>query len=146
MSEAIIREAISSDCKRICELNRTALGYDYPVDKTLERLMLLFKRPSDKVFVAEYNGEAAGYVHAADYECTYCDSLINIMAIAVDEKYRGLGIGRKLLEAAEGWAKSCGFTGVRLVSGFARTEAHKFYLRCGYTLRKEAKNFIKLFN
>lgn len=145
MNDVTIREAALGDCGQICELNRTALGYDYPEDQTLERLKIILKRPSDKVFAAEYNGELAGYVHGADYECTYCGSLKNIMAIAVDEKYRGLGIGRKLLEAAEGWAISCGCAGVRLVSGFERTDAHKFYLHCGYTLRKEAKNFIKLF-
>lgn len=145
MSQIIIREALSGDYKRVCELNRICLGYDMPKDKTLERLELILKRPSDRVFIAEYNGETAGYVHAADYECTYCESIKNIMAIAVDEKYRGLGIGRKLLKAAEDWAKTCGCDGVRLVSGSARTETHKFYLRCGYTLRKDAKNFIKLF-
>ncbi len=145
MSDIVILEAARDDFKRICELNRTALGYDYPEDKTLDRLKVVLGRPADRVFIAEYMGETAGYVHAADYECAYCDSLKNIMAIAVDERYRGLGVGRKLLEAAECWAKSCGCTGVRLVSGIARTDAHKFYLSCGYTLRKEAKNFIKLF-
>ncbi len=145
MSETIIRKAHLSDVSRIRELNRTGLGYDYPEDKTLKRLNAILRRPTDIIFVAEYNGEAAGYIHAADYECTYCDSLKNIMAIAVDERYRGKGIGRKLLETAEGWAKSCGCSGVRLVSGCERTQAHKFYLHCGYTLRKEAKNFIKYF-
>lgn len=145
MSDIVIREATISDCGRICDLNRTCLGYDYPEEKTLGRLALILRRPSDKVFVAEYNGEAAGYVHCADYECTYCGSLKNIMAIAVDENYRGRGIGKTLLQAAERWAASCGCSGVRLGSGFERTQAHMFYLRCGYTLRKEAKNFIKLF-
>lgn len=145
MSDIVVREATPDDCRRVCELNRKSLRYDYPEDKTLERLKTILKRPSDKVFVAEYSGKVAGYVHAADYECAYCDSLKNITAIAVDKKCRRLGIGGKLLKAAENWAKSCGCAGVRLVSGFERKEAHMFYLRCGYTLRKEAKNFIKLF-
>lgn len=145
MSDITIREAVPADCKRMCEINRTALGYDYPENKTLDRLEFILKRPSDIVFVAEYMGDIAGYVHGADYECTYCESLKNVISIAVDEKYRGLGIGRKLLEAVERWAKEDRYEGVRLTSGFARMEAHKFYLQCGYHVRKEAKNFIKLF-
>jgi GNAT superfamily N-acetyltransferase len=144
--DIIIRPAAIGDCPRFCQLNREALGYDYPYEKTLVRLKLILSRPSDKVYVAECEGIVAGYVHAADYECTYCGPLKNIIAIAVDERLRGLGIGRELLSAAEGWAKECGCEGVRLSSGFARTEAHKFYSQCGYTLRKEQKNFIRLFD
>jgi GNAT superfamily N-acetyltransferase len=146
MSKSIhIREAKISDFKIIYELNKSALGYDYPDDTTKERLELILKRPTDRVFIAEYGGEAAGYIHGSDYECLYCDSLKNIMALAVDEKFRGHGIGRKLLAAAEAWAAMSGSAGVRLTSGFERTEAHEFYKHCGYLLRKEQKNFLKLF-
>jgi GNAT superfamily N-acetyltransferase len=140
-----IREARMDDCGRICELNRTALGYDYPEDMTCKRLGFILQRPTERVFVAEYEGGVAGYVHACDYECIYMDSLKNILAIAVDERYRGFGIGKKLLGAAEAWADKSGCAGVRLVSSMSRTGAHEFYKRCGYTLRKEQKNFIKLF-
>jgi GNAT superfamily N-acetyltransferase len=146
MSKSIhIREAKPDDFKLIFELNKNALGYDYPEDTTQQRLKSILKRPTDKVYIAEYGGEAAGYIHASDYECLYCDSLKNIMALAVDEKFRGHGIGKKLLAAVEAWAAMSGSAGVRLVSGFERTEAHEFYKRCGYMLRKDQKNFIKLF-
>lgn len=140
-----IREAKPDDFGRICELNNTALGYDYPEGATKERLRAILARPTDRVYVAEYGGEVAGYVHGSDYECLYCDSLKNIMALAVDEKFRGLGIGRKLLSSMEIWAEMSGCAGVRLVSGFERAEAHEFYRRCGYMLRKDQKNFLKLF-
>ncbi len=140
-----IREARIDDVNRIRELNKAALGYDYPIDKTRDRLKCILARPADRVYVAEYGGEVAGYVHACDYECLYCDPLKNIMAIAVDEKFRGRGIGRKLLSAIEVWAEMSGCAGVRLNSGFERTDAHEFYRRCGYMLRKDHKNFLKLF-
>lgn len=143
MNEIVIREAVPHDCKRICEINKLSLGYDYPEDKTRERLELILSMPTDKVFVAFYGNELAGYAHISDYECIYDGSLKNLMALAVDVKYQGFGIGRRLLEEAEKWAKSCGSFGLRLTSGMDRQGAHKFYLRCGYTLRKECKNFIK---
>ncbi len=144
-SDVTIREARTEDCARILELNRDALGYDYPFAKTQANLAGLMTRPSNKILVGEYKGEVAGYIHAADYDCTYNDPMKNIMALAVDEKLRGMGIGRLLLCAAEKWAAECGCKGVRLASGFARTQAHEFYRHCGYTLRKEHKNFVKLF-
>ena len=69
-----------------------------------------------------------------------------IVALAVDEAFRGAGAGRMLLEAAEHWARQCGCCGVRLVSGFDREQAHRFYLHCGYRNRKTQFNFVKLFD
>jgi GNAT superfamily N-acetyltransferase len=93
--------------------------------------------------VAEAGGKAVGYIHAADYDCTYQPPMKNILTLVVDSALRGRGIGRRLLAAAEEWAKDDGALGVRLVSGFDRVNAHAFYLACGYFMRKEEKNFIK---
>lgn len=140
-----IRKVMEDDAERIYEINKFSFGYDYPREKTKERLKHIMKRETDKIFVACDKDLVIGYIHGSDYECTYADSLKNIMAIAVDEKYRGLGVGKKLLFTIEQWAKENNCTGVRLVSGYNREEAHQFYLRCGYSLRKEQKNFIKIF-
>lgn len=141
----IVRECSSKDYIRIYELNKNAFGYEYPLSKTKDRLQEIFNRQTDKLFVACVDDFIVGYIHGSDYECTYSDALKNIMAIAVDEKYRGKGIGKALLNAIENWAKECNCIGVRLVSGFDRVGAHEFYLHCGYVLRKQQKNFIKLF-
>ncbi|MEG0942800.1 MAG: GNAT family N-acetyltransferase [Angelakisella sp.] len=140
-----IREATSEDALRICEINKYTFGYEYPLEKTASRLVYLLQSHSDKLFVAYKEDLVIGYIHGSDYNCTYSDPLKNIMAIAVDEEYRGLGAGRLLLDALEQWAGEDGCVGVRLVSGMNREGAHKFYLHCGYALRKEQKNFIKIF-
>lgn len=140
-----IRECVISDYKSIYQLNRDAFGYHYDLDKTKYRLGEILVRTTDKIYVACIEGRVVGYIHGSDYECTYSDSLKNIMAIAVDEGYRGKGVGKALLAAVEDWAKRCNCCGVRLVSGFDRTNAHEFYLHCGYVNRKQQKNFIKFF-
>ena len=140
-----IRECLNSDYQRIYEINRDAFGYEYPISKTQSRLSEILGRQTDKLYVACVDDIVVGYIHGSDYECTYSDSLKNIMAIAVDEMYCEKGVGRALLDAIEDWAKRCKCSGVRLVSGFERTIAHEFYLHCGYTLRKQQKNFIKIF-
>jgi len=141
----LICECKVDDYESIYYLNKTAFGYEYDINKTKNRLAVILARKSDKIFVAVIDDNVIGYIHGSDYECTYSDSLKNIMAIAVDYDYRNRGVGRALLDAVENWAKECGCIGVRLVSGMNRTGAHEFYQRCGYTLRKVQKNFIKLF-
>ena len=140
---AEIRLARIEDAERLCLIDSEALGYDYPLDKTKKQLETLLSSPFYRFFVAVEDGKVIGYVHGADYDCLYADPLKNIMALAVLPEYQGLGIGRALLAAVEGWAKETGCAGVRLVSGMNRTHAHGFYAHCGYSLRKEQKNFIK---
>ena len=141
----IIREAVISDYKDLCSLNKNGLGYDYPEEKTKEKLRLVLSLPTDRIFVAELDGKLVGYIHLSAYECIYFESLKNILTLVVDENYRHQGIGRQLIQAGERWAKETGSKGIRLSSGFNRTEAHQFYQHCGYTMRKEQKNYMKLF-
>lgn len=141
----IIHEATIEDYEDIYRLNKDGLGYGYPIEKTKDKLQVILGLTTDKIFIAEVDGEKVGYIHLSSYECTYSDSLKNILALVVDESYRKMGIGRGLIQAAEDWAKESGSKGIRLVSGYNRTTAHQFYLSCGYVLRKEQKNFIKWF-
>lgn len=140
-----VREAKVSDAERINAINRSALGYDYPLGMTRQQLERVLKRPTDRVFVVcdDQDGSVAGFMHAADYETIHTGSMKNIISLAVEDGYRGNGLGRLLLDAVETWARADGCEAVRLVSSFSRTQAHAFYLHCGYRLRKEQKNFIK---
>ena len=141
----IIRLAKNDDVESIQQINKLTLGYDFPLPDTVDRLKYILSKPNDKIFVADDNGAVVGYIHGSDYDCTYSLPLKNIMALGVLESHRGKGIGRLLLNAIEEWAKSDDCVGVRLVSSLYRTEAHKFYLSCGYFDRKDQKNFMKLF-
>ena len=133
------------DAQRICDMNRSALGYASELASVEMQLQRISIRVTDRVWVVHNpaNGVVAGFIHAADYETIHAGSLKNIIALAVDESYRGLGLGRLLVEAVEQWAKVDGCAGIRLVSSASRVKAHAFYLHCGYTLRKEQMNFIK---
>lgn len=142
-----IRKAQPSDAGAIYDINRLALGYDYPLEDTKRRVERIIGKPDCLLIVAcdEESGRVIGYANASDYENTYSESMKNLTAIAVLESERGRGIGRLLLEYVENWARECGCAAVRLVSGFNREDAHRFYRSCGYTLRKNQKNFIKSF-
>lgn len=132
------------DAEAVCELNAKEMGYDYPLDKTAEKLEQLLKSNRDKIFVAAVDNIVVGYVHADDYDVIYAPHMKNIMGIAVSSSFKKKGIGRALLSAVEDWAKNDGADGVRLVSGAARTGAHEFYRRCGYSGEKQQINFKKM--
>ena len=54
--------------------------------------------------------------------------------IAVNNNYRGRGIGRALMERAIEWAKTKGFPGIMLETQNNNVRACKFYERCGFEL------------
>jgi len=140
-----VRHAISKDAESIAKLNANEFGYKYPVEKTKERIKDILNKSTDRIFVVCENNAVVGYAYACNYEGTYFDAQKNIMAIAIDSNHRGKGLGKALLNAVEDWAKVECCIGIRLVSGIDRTGAHEFYRHCGYKLRKEQKNFIKIF-
>ena len=140
-----IRKAVIDDFIAIHLLNSFGLGYDYPTEKTKKRLAYILSLRGAKLLVAEVDDIVVGYIHAVDYDCTYSDPVKDILALAVDEEYRRKGVGLALVAAIEKWAYSTGACGVRLVTSSFREGAHRFYEACGYTLRREQKNYIKLF-
>ncbi len=140
-----IRTAAPQDAERIGCINRESLGYDCDVDTIRERIAAILGRPTDRLLVAcrEEDGYVGGFMLAADYETLHNGSQKNVLSLAVDGRFQGQGLGRMLLGEAEAWARECGCTGVRLVSGFDRVKAHQFYQHCGYWMRKDEKNFVK---
>jgi len=145
MNSVIIRSAREDDFEAVYHINLSAFGYDYSKADTAKMLSYILNKPNYRIFVAEADGLVVGYIHGSDYECTYNSPLKNILALGVLPEYHGQGLGRMLIEKLENWAKEDGCSGVRLVSGYNRAEAHKFYLHCGYADRKNQKNFIKYF-
>ena len=138
-----IREAVYQDAEAIACLNREAMGYDYSIEDTTRKLTMILRSDQDKVFVAVAGEYIVGYIHANDYDVLYFPTMKNIMGIAVDSAYRRQGIGHMLLDAVECWAKETGAEGIRLVSGANRTDAHKFYIDCGFEGGKQQLNFKK---
>lgn len=54
--------------------------------------------------------------------------------IAVDNYYRGHGVGRKLIDQAKSWAKNGGMPGIMLETQSNNVAACKFYESCGFVI------------
>ncbi|MBS6500032.1 MAG: GNAT family N-acetyltransferase [Clostridium sp.] len=140
-----IRKVSISDYKDIYLLNKE-LGYLYEEEKVREKIKYIIENEKDIILVAYIDNNIVGYIHGSEYELLYSDSLINILGFVVKESYRKNGIGTALINKLEGIAREKKYSGIRLVSGIERENAHRFYERNGYIYRKEQKNFIKLFS
>lgn len=139
-----IRKVRVDDYKEICRVNRESLGYDFPLDKTKEKLEYITSRPYYVIYVAvDENDKAVAYIQAQEYETTYLDNCINVLGLTVLNEYQGKGIGKALMTKLEEYAKKNGVKLIRLTSGMNRTEAHKFYEHIGFELTKTQKNYRK---
>ncbi len=143
MEKVEIRPARLSDAEAIARLCSDDLGYACTASFVRRKLAAALENPCARVFVAEAGGAVAGYIHAADYDVLYFDTMKNVLGLAVSADYRRQGIGTALLGAVEAWARETGACGVRLNSGMTRTGAHDFYRRNGYTGEKAQMRFIK---
>lgn len=139
----IIRDATSQDTEFICRINKYAMGYDYPKEKTKYQLEKVLCDDNQKIFVAEIEHLVVGYVHATKNDLLYANSMVNIMGVAVLEEYRHNGIATKLMDSVEEWAKNICADAIRLTSGKEREEAHKFYDNVGFERKKEQINFVR---
>ncbi len=143
MKEVSVRKACPQDGSAIARFCREALGYSCTEDEVTCRLTALLSKDTEMIVVAEADGQTVGFAHAGEYRLLYQPFMMNLMGIAVDTAYRGMGIGRAMLSAIEEHARERGAVGVRVISGIGREDAHAFYRAVGYADTGESKKFFK---
>lgn len=143
--EVTIRIAREEDASQLVELCNQ-LGYPTSASQIKPRLSEILSDDGNQVYVAESSDQKLiGWVHVHLYHLFYMDLVAVICGLVVDEAFRGLGIGKKLMENAENWAKEKGCSSVLLRSNKIRKEAHLFYEKIGYQIIKEQYAFRKAF-
>ena len=141
----VIRKAEISDAEDIYYINKTSLGYEYPLEKQRKRLESVLSDNTQVIFVADIGNKVVGYIHLTSYDMIYTDTYKNCLGLSVDNDYKRKGFGSALLKQGEMWAKENGAVGIRLCSGIERENAHRFYLSQGYVENKLQKNLKKVF-
>jgi GNAT superfamily N-acetyltransferase len=94
-----------------------------------------------RFLLGEVEGEVAGYACWGPTPGTV--ESVDLYWIAVDPTRQGLGVGRALLEAAEGWIAEEGRRRIYVeTAGRAQYEPTRaFYLACGYHVAAELTDF-----
>jgi N-acetylglutamate synthase-like GNAT family acetyltransferase len=138
----IVRSAQTADAAGMAELSGI-LGYPADPDTMRSRLEKLFGREEHVVFVAEINGEVVGWIHGAAQPNLVADRTGEICGLVVADGKRIGGVGRRLVEEVEKWARGRGLDQVSVRSNIARTESHPFYEKIGYTRFKTQHAYRK---
>jgi ribosomal protein S18 acetylase RimI-like enzyme len=132
-----IRPAIANDAPAavglMAQLNEFGHGQ---VDAGVEdRLRAMLQLPQYAIFVAEDDsGQVAGLLTASHrWTLWHAGPCALIEELVVDERARGQGIGRALIQAALDWAKSEGCSEVEVSTELDNTAAQAFYRRLGFT-------------
>ena len=144
----MIREIDISDAEEIQKIFKIALGYVVDISTVKNQINKLScdnKHHIIAVYEDDNIQKAIGFVHAQVYESVYSDTGLNILGLAVDPKFQGNGVGKKLMYYIEKYALDNNIAIIRLNSANYRLEAHKFYENIGYTSDKLQKRFIKIF-
>jgi GNAT superfamily N-acetyltransferase len=117
------------------------LGYEISLDDTIANIKEVLSSKNHTAFVAIENNKVVGWIHA--FKTTTIESLpfIELAGLVVDEKQRGKGVGKILVEKIKEWCKEQNVLSLRVRSNIKRKEAHQFYLNNGFKEIKEQKVF-----
>lgn len=121
----------------------TELGYPATRADLAERLPALEHSPSHLLLGAETGGALVGWIHAETSRALIHDPLAEIVSLVVADGSRGRGVGASLVAATQAWARSRGLRRLRVRCRVEREDAHRFYVREGFTLEKTSKVFSK---
>jgi GNAT superfamily N-acetyltransferase len=139
----VIRTATLNDAASISALT-LQLGYNMDEASTQNILKKILNDADHVVLLAEI-GEPMAWIHfCLAYRLEnlpFCE----IVGFIVDEKHRGKGIGKLLLEETKSWCIKRGIPNLRVRSRMMRKDAHRFYLDAGFVEIKEQKLFEFIF-
>ncbi len=147
---------IPIDGKRLCDLNKTNQPFsifgrliptlakgEWTFAEELFETPYEKQYPDDELDYSEYLGNPDKIIFMA-YVDNQCMGLIRLRRnwnkycyiedIAVWREYRGMGLGRNLINAAIQWAKEGGMPGLMLETQDINLVACRFYHKCGFAL------------
>lgn len=144
----LVRPMLRADLPQVLPLCHQ-LGYELGFAELERNFAMLLNEPASQhaLFVAiggddagpgagRDRGPVIGWVHAQACPSLISGARTEIGGLVVDERHRGQGAGRALMEAAERWGRERGCPSVLLRSNIKREAAHRFYQGIGYAITK----------
>lgn len=137
-----MRRALLGDAEVIHKLSHQ-LGYSPSLSEVQDHLSKMIMHPDYEVVVIEKNNEVLGWMSLYKRMRIEDTGFLQVAALVTDEKVRGQGLGKSLMNYAEFRAKELHLPFVGLHSSMKRKEAHRFYEGMGYLKAKESYFFKK---
>lgn len=141
----IIRPPMVNDAQAIKEL-LTQMGYQLTLSEVKNRIELFNENTMYHCCVMEISEQVIGIIAMtiSDY-FLHTTRFCYVDAVVIDEQYRRMGLGEKLLHTIEEIAKEQGCQYCELRSGKHREPSgtHDFYKRLGYKVLNDETTFFK---
>ena len=137
-----LRPMVPGDTARGIEL-LAQLGYDLDVGMLAQRMSEVAAAPEHALIVAEAEGRVVGLLHVFARPAVENPREAIVQSIVVDAGCRRGGVGRCLMDFAEGWGREHRCRSLALHSNVTRAPAHAFYAALGYARPATAHIFRK---
>ncbi|HWS33052.1 MAG TPA: GNAT family N-acetyltransferase [Actinoplanes sp.] len=139
-----LRPVHRSDLARLTVL-LDQLGYPSDEADVGKRLDGWLDDPASRLIGADDAGELVGVAALHVMPMLEIDGKLGrLLALVVDERCRGRGVGQMLVAAVEEQARTAGCVKVEITSSRSRVRTHEFYRQLGYTdLCPVSARFIK---
>ncbi|WP_459617034.1 N-acetyltransferase family protein [Bordetella sp. 2513F-2] len=142
MTATAIRPMMAQDIPAVREL-LAQLGYPLDMAEVARRHAAVARDPGHVLLLAEHEGRVVSLCHLYVRPALEKPPEVMVQALVVDQACRGAGVGRRMMAAAEQWARSRGLDSVALTSNVARDGAHAFYEALGYERKATSHLFRK---
>ena len=136
MSRSLVslRRALPSDAHVLAELWGSVLRRAEPEDQLADLLRIIedaAASDSERLVVAEYDGEVAGAVHlrVSTLSPINLERIVQVVAPHVLPQYRRHGVGRALMDAAVSYAEELGVGHVATAAASGSRDANRFMAR-----------------
>lgn len=134
---ALSVRAAGIDDATVIAVLASQLGYPTTPAQAAARLSQLLQMPDHAVLLAEQEEKVLGWAHVERRLNLESDERAELMGLVVDaQRRRGIGVGRKLVEAVESWAASRQIAVMVVRSNVTREASHAFYRQLGYAAVK----------
>ncbi|NTW48562.1 MAG: GNAT family N-acetyltransferase [Chlorobiales bacterium] len=133
LPEISVRPAEPNDIDDLLDLLKIlfSIEIDFTFNDTVQReglRLMLEDKASRAVMVAEYGGQVIGMATVQSHISTASGAAVGIIEdVVVKQSFRGRGVGKKLLDEIEAWAKQHGMKRVQLLADRTNDPALKFY-------------------
>ncbi len=132
-----IRHAVETDIEQITDLfDLYRVFYRQQSDRNAAKLFLQerMKNKESEIIVAEEEGKLLGFTQLyPQFSSTRMKRLWILNDLFVLEIFRGLGVGKALIKAAQQFARETGSAGLLLETEKTNVVGNKLYPGCGFT-------------
>ena len=136
-----IRNANRKDAHALALL-AAELGYPTTTAEMESRLLRIIPDRHHAIFIAE-DQAPIGWIQVCLVDSLEGGRFAQILGLVISQNQRRSGAGTQLVGKAEEWAKENDCYRIRVRTNIVRSEAHSFYTKLGFNLKKTQEVFDK---